>query len=380
MTFDPLAAECRQCGALAGEPCQNGECTPAVSACLSRPWTADSQVPRVELHNRDCITGMHELLEPESIHLVVTSIPFEELFTYSGKVEDVGNNGSTVDIRAGRFALNMRFVVDGLYRVMAPGCNVCIHIQQLLAYKVQHGFMGRRDFRGAMVEVFTSKQPDGSAFQFTGEFVIPKNPQQAAQRLNLHSLQFKTGVSRNSCMLMPFVNDYVLIFQKPGEHPCPPKALFDPRKNPNGWMTTDEWVRDASGIWNDILEIDVLDGARGHKEVSQEKHVCPLQLEVIRRCVRLYTPPVEVFPQVRVLDPFMGIGSTAYVCAGGKSPMTKAKVESPRNVVGFELKESYFAGSNAYVARALRQAQPVEDDRTMFDAIELGEEADAVAV
>lgn len=225
--------------------------------------------PKVDLHNIDCIAGMSEKLQPESVHLVITSIPFEELFTYSGKPEDVGNNGSTVDVRAGRFALNMRYVVEQAFRVLAPGCNFCCHIQQLLAYKNQHGFMGRRDFRGAMVEVFSA-----GGFLYTGEFVIPKNPQSMAQRLNLHSLQFKTGYARNSCMLAPAINDYVLIFQKPGDHPCPPKAIFEKKKNPDGWVTTEEWIRDASGIWADIMEIDVVDGARGHKEDKHEKHVC----------------------------------------------------------------------------------------------------------
>src|SRR4051812_45735285 len=102
---------------------------------------------KAEIYNEDCIPGMAERLPDGSVHLTVTSIPFEELFTYSGKIEDVGNNGSTIDVRTGRFALNMRFVIAQLYRVTSPGCNVCIHIQQLLAYKNQHGFAGRRDFR-----------------------------------------------------------------------------------------------------------------------------------------------------------------------------------------------------------------------------------------
>lgn len=287
-------------------------------------------------------------MEPESVDLVVTSIPFEELFQYSGKPEDVGNNGSTVDIRAGRFSLNMRFVVDALAWVMKPGTNATVHVQQLLAYKVQHGHMGRRDFRGAMVEVFGA-----GGLQFVGEAVIPKNPQQMAQRLNLHSLQFKTGMTRDGGLLAPAVNDYVLIFRKPGEHPTPPRPLFDKRKNKTGWVSTEEWIRWASGIWNDVLEIDVLDGARGHKENKHEKHVCPLQLEVIRRCVSLYTNPVSIQPDVTVLDPFMGIGSTAFVAVGGKSPITSLGLAEPRNVVGFELKESYHRASLDYVARAI---------------------------
>lgn len=225
---------------------------------------------QIQIFNEDCIQGMADRIANDSIHLTVTSIPFEELFTYSGKLQDVGNNGSTVDIRAGRFALNMRFVVEQLFRVTAPGCNVCIHIQQLLAYKNQHGFMGRRDFRGAMIDVFGA-----GGFHFTGEFAIQKNPQAMANRLNLHSLQFKTGYGRCGQNLAPCPNDYVLIFQKPGNPEHPVRPLIH-KANPNGWVTTDEWVRDAHGIWTDILEIDILDGARSSalKESDQEKHVC----------------------------------------------------------------------------------------------------------
>src|SRR3954471_23686782 len=106
---------------------------------------------RADIYNQDCIKGMPERLPENSVDLTITSIPFEELFTYSGKAEDVGNNGSTVNIREGKFALNMRFVIEQMLRTTKPGCNVCIHIQQLLAFKNQHGFIGRRDFRGAMI-------------------------------------------------------------------------------------------------------------------------------------------------------------------------------------------------------------------------------------
>lgn len=287
-----------------------------------------------EIWNQDCIAGLAEKVPDESVHLIVTSIPFEELFTYSGKLEDVGNNGSTVDVRAGRFALNMRFVVAQLFRVMAVGCNVCIHIQQLLAYKNQHGFMGRRDFRGAMVEVFTA-----GGFQFVGECVIPKDPQQMAQRLNLHSLQFKTGYARDANNLAPAINDYVLIFQRPGAATVPVRPLIH-ETNPGGWITTEDWIKWASGIWDDILQIDTLDGWKKAREHDNEKHVCPLQLELIRRFVMLYTNPATIQPDVTVLDPFMGIGSTAYIALGGPTSQG-AVVGGPRNAIGFELKESY---------------------------------------
>ena len=290
--------------------------------------------PRCDIWNEDCIAGLSDRVSDNSVHLTVTSIPFEELFTYSGKLEDVGNNGSTIDIREGRFALNMRFVAAQLHRVTAPGCNVAIHIQQLLAYKIQHGFMGRRDFRGAMIDVFTA----GGGFRFVGEVAIPKDPQQMAQRLNLHSLQFKTGYARTATNLAPAPNDYVLIFQKPGDVETPVRPIQH-RTNEGGWLTTEDWIKWASGVWDDIYQMDILDGWKSAREHDEEKHVCPLQLSVIYRLVQLYTNPISLQSDVTVLDPFMGIGSTAYVCLGGEC--RDGQLDEPRNVIGFELKESY---------------------------------------
>lgn len=317
--------------------------------------TADSVI-----YNQDCIAGMAERIPDGSIHLTVTSIPFEELFTYSGKPEDVGNNGSTIDIRRGRFALNMRFVIEQVFRVTADGCNVCIHIQQLLAYKNQHGFMGRRDFRGAIIDLFMA-----GGFRYTGEVAIPKDPQAMAQRLNLHSLQFKSGYFRNGNVLMPAVNDYVLIFQKPGETTHKPLPIIH-KTNPTGWITTDEWIDWASGVWQ-IDAFDILDGARFAKEESEEKHVCPLQLEVIRRCISLYTNPISIQPDVTVLDPFMGIGSTAWIALGGPTSSGKRLAE-PRNVIGFELKESYHRIAVNNTAKALTAAK-VEEAAGLFDSL-----------
>jgi len=352
------------------------------------------------LWHHDCIQGMWDRLDENSVHLTITSIPFEELFTYSGSPEDVGNNGSTIDIRAGRFALNMRFVVEQLFRVTAPGCNVCIHIQQLLAYKVQHGFMGRRDFNGAMRDVFRA-----GGFHFIGEFVIQKNPQAMAQRQQLHSLMFVTG-KRNANMLAPCPNDYVLIFQKPGEVQHPVRAIYsdyadkmtreewavsqgyegtvngepylgtdeeyaayvkwwkdskrDPRiartHNTAGWLSTEEWIRDAHGIWTDIQETDVLDGWKSARETNEERHVCPLQLQVVYRLLRLYSNPVSIQPDVLVLDPFMGIGTTAAMCLGMECHDGYLPINQHRNVVGFELKDSYYRLSLRNVEKTRKMA------------------------
>lgn len=298
------------------------------------------------IHFGDCVQGMADKMEAESVDLCVSSIPFGALFTYSGKTEDIGNNQDGTDMRSGQFGLHMRFFVAQLLRVMKPGTNVCIHIQQLLRYKNQHGYMGRRDFRGAVVDIFET-----GGFEWKGEIVIPKNPQIIAKRLSLHSLQFMTGHSRNARDLAPAVNDYVMIFQKPGES-APVLCLKHPTENPKGWVTQEEWIRDAHGVWTDIRETDVLDGWKSARDEKDEKHVCPLQLEVIRRLVKLYTNPGET-----VLDPFMGIGSTAYVA-----------LELGRNAVGFELKESYYAQALANCAKA--QAAKDSPQLSMFEELE----------
>jgi DNA modification methylase len=293
-----------------------------------------SLTPTAKLLLQDCITGMAGM-DPGIVDLIVTSIPFEELFTYSGKLQDVGNNGSTVDIREGRFALNMRFVIQQMYRTLRPGCNACIHIQQLLAYQSQHGFIGRRDFRGAVIDLFRA-----GGFNFYGEIAIPKDPQVMAQRLSLMSLQFKTARERGGQILAPAPNDYVLIFKKPGEleYPCLP--LHDPKRNPTGWMTQEEWILWARGVW-EIDAMDILQDNRHARENDEEKHVCCLQLELIRRLIKLYSNPVSLQPNVLVGDPFMGIGSTAHEA-----------ILLERNVFGFELKESYHGISLKNVERA----------------------------
>lgn len=348
----------------------------------------DYKEVNAKLYHSDNVTGMYESLEPESIDLTVTSIPFGSLFSYSGRGEDIGNNSDGVEMLETQFAVHLRFHIESLFRAMKPGCNVCIHIQQLLSYKNEHGFMGRRDFRGALVEMMTK-----GGFNWIGEVVIPKNPQIIAQRLKLHSLMFVTG-KRNARQLAPAVNDYVMIFQKPGqaeklkaieEDTYKQKFHSDDdmfgidceidiaEKSDNG-VTKENWINWASGLWqnenkelrhgavtelglsavhkenfqlegykeafetavkfdwlatgywNDIKETDVLDAFKAARDDKDEKHVCPLQLEVIRRLIKLYSAQGET-----ILDPFMGIGSTAWVA-----------LEQGRNAVGYELKDSYY--------------------------------------
>ena len=292
------------------------------------------------VHCTDCVMGLRDHVEPESIDLTVTSIPFGALFSYSGKTEDIGNSRDGTDFVQTYFGAHLRFFTEALFEATRPGTNACVHIQQLVTYRIQHGYMGRRDFRGAVIDTF-----EAAGFEWKGETAIPKNPQVIAQRQKLHSLLFIQG-RRDSRQLAPAVNDYLLIFQKPGD--APPVRALRGDDNPGGWVTTDEWIRWASGVWDDIRETDVLEGWSGAREENDEKHVCPLQLEVIRRAVRLYSNPGEL-----VCDPFMGIGSTGFVA-----------LQEGRRTVGFELKESYHALAERNLARAVSGA--AETDQLAF--------------
>lgn len=298
-------------------------------------------VPTSRIYNLDNVEGMAECepsaqgmadyMDAESAHLCVTSIPFGALFMYSGKAADIGNNPDGVDLHAGQFGLHMRFHIAQLFRVMKPAGIVAIHLQQLLTWKVQHGYIGRRDLRAAVRQLY-----EAGGFRWTGEIVIPKDPQAIARRLQLRSLQFKTA-REDARSLAPAVNDYICILRKPGEDATPVRALYDRDLNPGGWLTSPEWVRDAyGGWWEDIRETDVLEASRAAREPGDEKHICPLQLTVIRRLVRVYTNPGET-----VLDPFMGIGSTAAVALEPRLAIGTGEVLPGCNVVGFELKESY---------------------------------------
>lgn len=333
----------------------------------------------VAIHCEDCIAGMAERLADESVHHLVTSIPFGALFSYSHKAEDIGNCRDGVVFTDSQFGLHMRFWFEQVHRVMKPGSIVAIHVQQLNTTVVQHGYMGLRDFRGAVIDMARRH-----GLNPHGEVAIPKNPQRVAQVRKLHSLLFVTG-RRDSRALAPANNDFVLFFRKPGEGK-PVQGLFDKVKNPTGQFTQEEWIRWARGVWadgwanedemleldgyrelrdaylrhewvsapawEDILETDVLDGWRGARESDEEKHVCPLQLDVIRRCLLLYTNPGDV-----VLDPFMGIGSTAVVC-----------LELDRQCVGFELKESYARMAERNVERwRRRMAEKVVAQTGLFD-------------
>lgn len=243
-------------------------------------------------------------LADDSIDLSVFSPPFASLFTYSPSARDLGNSHSRDE-----FLEHFGYVVRDLLRVTKPGRLACVHVQQLSTTKATHGTVGLTDFRGQVIERF---QRDG--WIYYGEVTVNKNPQVQAVRTKAHALMFKT-LRKDSAGTRPALADYLLLFKRPGENETPIQTDVD----------NETWIKWAEPVWWDIRESDTLNVAAG-RENADERHICPLQLPFIERCVRLWSNPGET-----VLSPFAGIGSEGVVA-----------LRHGRRFVGVELKASYF--------------------------------------
>jgi len=279
----------------------------------------------VETDNYKLINGdnIYELenTEENSIDFCIFSPPFASLFTYSSDIADMGNVGNDDE-----FTLNYRFFAERLYKVMKPGRKICVHVAQLPMLKVKCGYIGMRDFRGIIIETM-----NGLGFQTKGEVAIKKNQQAKSIVYHVPGLSMG-GFKKDSGKCIPCYNDYVLIFAKPGESEIPIKAFE------SGEMTSDDWIDYASGCWTDIRETDTLN-TKVAKSDEDGKHICPLQLEVIRRFIKLYSNENDL-----VLDPFSGIGSTGVI-----------SMELGRKYLGLELKPEYFKVSVDYIAQEERK-------------------------
>lgn len=278
----------------------------------------DARTDHYWLQHGDSIELMRHM-EPESIDLSVYSPPFSSLFTYSSEAADMGNCS---DQATEEFNLHFVHFAEALFRLTKPGRVSCLHLAQLIAFRARHGRKGLRDFRGDVVRIM-----EEAGWHYYGEFVIPKNPQAVAIRTKSERLQF-SQFKRDSLESSPALNDYVLQFRKPGKQTVP--VLND--------VSNEEWINWASGVWGDIRETDVLSyhAARGQED---EKHICPLQLTVIERCVRLWSNPGEV-----VFTPFLGIGSEVY-----------AAIRQRRIGWGVELKAEYYRQAIKSAERAVSE-------------------------
>lgn len=271
------------------------------------------------LYNGDCVEVASGLPD-SSIDYSIFSPPFASLYTYSNSPRDMGNCRSDAE-----FFEHFSFLVAELARVMKPGRNVSFHCMQLPTSKERDGYIGLKDFRGELIRCF---QQHG--FIYASEVVIWKDPVTAMQRTKALGLLHKT-VRTNASMCRQGIPDYLITMRSPGE--VSDKVTHDPAQYP-----VDKWQKVASPIWMDIDPSDTLQ-YRSAREHDDERHICPLQLDVIRRGVDLWTNPGDI-----VLSPFAGIGSEGFVA-----------LEMGRRFIGAELKESYFNQAVQNLANASKQ-------------------------
>ena len=272
------------------------------------------------LFNGDCVEVLKGLPD-HSIGYSIFSPPFASLYTYSNSPRDMGNVRSDEE-----FFSHFAYLVKELRRVMMPGREVSFHCMLMPASKQRDGYIGLKDFRGDLIRAF---QAEG--FIYHSEVCIWKDPVTAMQRTKALGLLHKS-VRENSAMCRQGIPDYLVTMRAPGQSE---RVTHDREEYP-----VDLWQKVASPVWMDINPSDTLQytSAREHDD---ERHICPLQLEVIKRGVMLWTNPNDI-----VLSPFMGIGSEGYVA-----------VEMGRRFVGIELKQSYFGQATRNIKAALTKTQ-----------------------
>lgn len=265
----------------------------------------------------DCVERIKEI-KTGSVGLSVFSPPFAKLYTYSPSDRDMGN---CKDDDA--FFQHFGYLIPELLRVTMPGRRCCVHVQQLALTMVNDGVIGMKDFRADVVRAFVS-----AGWIYDGEVVVDKDPQAQAIRTKAKSLMF-VQKNKDSAHSRPAMADYILPFRAPGVNPEP--ILTD--------VTNEEWIEFARPIWYGIKESDTLN-YQVARENDDERHICPLQLGTIERCVRLWSNRGDV-----VLSPFMGIGSEGYV-----------SLKFDRRFVGIELKDTYFKHAANNCASVVKQS------------------------
>lgn len=271
------------------------------------------------IYHGDCVDVLAGVPDA-SIDYSIFSPPFSSLYTYSNSPRDMGNCRSDAE-----FFEHFGYLIDQLLRVMKPGHNVSFHCMLLPTSKERDGYIGLRDFRGDLIRAF---QDHG--FIYASEVCIWKDPVTAMQRTKALGLLHKT-IRGNATMSRQGIPDYLVTMRAPGE--VADRVTHDPEQYP-----VTKWQKIASPIWTDIDPSDTLQYASA-REHNDERHICPLQLEVIRRGIDLWTNPGDV-----VLSPFAGIGSEGYVA-----------LEMGRRFIGVELKSSYFQQAARNLAAATKR-------------------------
>jgi hypothetical protein len=257
------------------------------------------------VHLGDCVKWSRRMAD-NSIDYSVFSPPFADLFVYSNSDHDMGNCKDDEE-----FAAQLKFLIAELFRVIKPGRNVSFHCMNLPTTKMRQGFIGLRDFRGTLIRTFQD-----AGFIYHSEVCIWKDPVVAMQRTKALGLLHKT-IRENSTMSRMGLPDYVVTMRKPGD--------AEVRVTHGDDLPVMMWQKYASPIWDDINQSRTLNKLPARDE-NDEKHMCPLQLDVIERCIHLWTNPGDL-----VFSPFTGIGSEGYT-----------SVKMGRRFVGTELKPQYW--------------------------------------
>ena len=274
----------------------------------------------------------------ESIDMEIYSPPFSNLYTYSNSDRDLGNCRSDDE-----FFTHFDFIIKELYRILKPGRIMAVHCMNTPAFKEKDGYIGIKDFRGDLIRAFQKV-----GFIYHSEVCIFKDPVCAMQRTKAIGLLHKQ-LKKDSCLSRMGIPDYVVFMRKPGEN----KVRVT---HTNDTFPVSEWQQYASPIWDeyaspvwwDINQNDTLN-ARAPKDYESEKHIAPLQLTVIERCIRMYSNEGEI-----IFTPFMGIGSEVYQA-----------VKMGRKGIGIELKQSYFDCA----VQNIKTLEAEMEQPTLFDFI-----------
>lgn len=291
------------------------------SVATGTSWTA---------HLGDCVDVVRGL-DNDSIDYSIFSPPFASLYTYTNSDRDMGNCKNESE-----FYQHFIYLVQELYRTLKPGRLLSFHCMNLPASKTSDGYIGIKDFRGDLIRMFQS-----AGFIYHSEVVIWKDPVTAMQRTKALGLLYKQ-LKKDSAMSRQGIPDYLVTMRKPGVN-------VDPvTKNPDEFGV-DLWQNYASPVWFDINPSNTLQ-KESARDAADERHICPLQLDVIERAIRLWTNPNDL-----VLSPFGGIGSEGYVA-----------VKLGRRAVLAELKQSYYRQLVANLAAAERE----KEQPTLFDLLE----------
>lgn len=296
------------------------------------------------VYNADTVE-VAKSLPSESVDFSVFSPPFSSLYTYSNSDRDMGNVKSDAE-----FWEQYRYLIKEQFRVMKSGRNIAIHCMNLPSSKQNDGFIGIKDFRGDIIREYQK-----AGFIYHSEVCIWKCPVVAMTRTKALGLLHKT-IKKDSAMSRMGIPDYIVTMRKPGVNEKPvagefkyyvgdtPPAGFVKIDRDDGshfWMpsenntSVDVWQKYASPVWDDINQTDTLNFREG-RDSDDERHICPLQLDVIERCLQLWSIEGDV-----VWTPFMGIGSEVYMA-----------LKMGRKAIGAELKPSYFELALRNIAQA----------------------------